>query len=208
MGFGSKGKAACEGGEAGSRPGGEQAPAGYRPTKSRAGRGCSPSDAAPAHRPSAVFANAHSSSLPLPGHLSQPAGSRNGLGRPRVALNGQVGSWVRQTCPSLPSAWEQPLSSGLHLFQPPGGVPGTQPLLPNSMDPTRQQGQRAGWAAQGLGSGRGSFSLLLPLSLTAHLLSHAGHPNMGGSMQRMNPPRGMGPMGPGPQVTLCVHPFP
>ncbi|TKC39836.1 hypothetical protein EI555_007461, partial [Monodon monoceros] len=54
----------------------------------------------------------------------------------------------------------------LRLFQPPGGVPGTQPLLPNSMDPTRQQ----------------------------------GHPNMGGSMQRMNPPRGMGPMGPGPQT--------
>ncbi|KAB0402558.1 hypothetical protein E2I00_002591 [Balaenoptera physalus] len=27
-----------------------------------------------------------------------------------------------------------------------------------------------------------------------------GHPNMGGSMQRMNPPRGMGPMGPGPQT--------
>ncbi|ERE83017.1 single-stranded DNA-binding protein 3 [Cricetulus griseus] len=50
-------------------------------------------------------------------------------------------------------------------YWPPGGVPGTQPLLPNSMDPTRQQ----------------------------------GHPNMGGSMQRMNPPRGMGPMGPGPQ---------
>uniref|UniRef100_A0A669PAM1 Single stranded DNA binding protein 3 n=2 Tax=Sauria TaxID=32561 RepID=A0A669PAM1_PHACC len=49
--------------------------------------------------------------------------------------------------------------------QPPGAVPGTQPLLPNSMDPTRQQ----------------------------------GHPNMGGPMQRMNPPRGMGPMGPGPQ---------
>uniref|UniRef100_A0A6I8NWV1 Single stranded DNA binding protein 3 n=1 Tax=Ornithorhynchus anatinus TaxID=9258 RepID=A0A6I8NWV1_ORNAN len=49
--------------------------------------------------------------------------------------------------------------------QPPGTVPGTQPLLPNSMDPTRQQ----------------------------------GHPNMAGSMQRMNPPRGMGPMGPGPQ---------
>uniref|UniRef100_A0A2I2YMM5 Single stranded DNA binding protein 3 n=1 Tax=Gorilla gorilla gorilla TaxID=9595 RepID=A0A2I2YMM5_GORGO len=46
-----------------------------------------------------------------------------------------------------------------------GGVPGTQPLLPNSMDPTRQQ----------------------------------GHPHMGGSMQRMNPPRGMGPMGPSPQ---------
>uniref|UniRef100_A0A8D1FCM5 Single stranded DNA binding protein 3 n=1 Tax=Sus scrofa TaxID=9823 RepID=A0A8D1FCM5_PIG len=40
---------------------------------------------------------------------------------------------------------------------------------------------------------------LLLLALTAHPLSHAGHPNMGGSMQRMNPPRGMGPMGPGPQ---------
>ncbi|CAJ0947234.1 unnamed protein product [Ranitomeya imitator] len=50
------------------------------------------------------------------------------------------------------------------LLQPPGGVPGSQPLLPNSMDPTRQ-----------------------------------GHPGMGGPMQRMNPPRPMGPMGPGPQ---------
>ncbi|KAM9326754.1 single-stranded DNA-binding protein 3 isoform 19-T19 [Gastrophryne carolinensis] len=50
------------------------------------------------------------------------------------------------------------------FFQPPGGVPGSQPLLPNSMDPTRQ-----------------------------------GHPGMGGPMQRMNPPRPMGPMGPGPQ---------
>uniref|UniRef100_A0A6I8Q5D0 Single stranded DNA binding protein 3 n=1 Tax=Xenopus tropicalis TaxID=8364 RepID=A0A6I8Q5D0_XENTR len=48
--------------------------------------------------------------------------------------------------------------------QPPGSVPGSQPLLPNSMDPTRQ-----------------------------------GHPGMGGPMQRMNPPRSMGPMGPGPQ---------
>uniref|UniRef100_A0A8C9S769 Single stranded DNA binding protein 3a n=1 Tax=Scleropages formosus TaxID=113540 RepID=A0A8C9S769_SCLFO len=47
---------------------------------------------------------------------------------------------------------------------PPGGVPGGQPLLPGSMDHTRQQ----------------------------------GHPNLG-PMQRMNPPRGMGPMGPGPQ---------
>ncbi|XP_071397664.1 single-stranded DNA-binding protein 4 isoform X14 [Centroberyx affinis] len=45
--------------------------------------------------------------------------------------------------------------------QPPGGIPGSQPLLPNSLDPTRPQ----------------------------------GHPNMGGPM-RMNPPRGMGGMGP------------
>uniref|UniRef100_A0A673LQQ4 Single-stranded DNA-binding protein 3-like n=1 Tax=Sinocyclocheilus rhinocerous TaxID=307959 RepID=A0A673LQQ4_9TELE len=45
--------------------------------------------------------------------------------------------------------------------QPPVGVPGSQPLQPNSLDPTRPQ----------------------------------GHPNMGGPM-RMNPPRGMGGMGP------------
>ncbi|KAJ8357558.1 hypothetical protein SKAU_G00203520 [Synaphobranchus kaupii] len=47
--------------------------------------------------------------------------------------------------------------------QPPGGVPGGQPLLPNTMDHARQQ----------------------------------GHPNLGGPMQRMNPPRGMGPHGTG-----------
>uniref|UniRef100_A0A8C7W1G6 Single stranded DNA binding protein 4 n=1 Tax=Oncorhynchus mykiss TaxID=8022 RepID=A0A8C7W1G6_ONCMY len=49
--------------------------------------------------------------------------------------------------------------------QPPVGVPGSQPLLPNSLDPTRPQ----------------------------------GHPNMGGPM-RMNPPRGMGGMGPQVQM--------
>uniref|UniRef100_A0A8C9L9Y5 Single stranded DNA binding protein 4 n=1 Tax=Pavo cristatus TaxID=9049 RepID=A0A8C9L9Y5_PAVCR len=46
---------------------------------------------------------------------------------------------------------------------PPVGVPGSQPLLPNTMDPAAR--------AQ-------------------------GHPNMGGPMQRMNPPRGMGGMAP------------
>uniref|UniRef100_A0A8C5H391 Single-stranded DNA-binding protein 3-like n=1 Tax=Gouania willdenowi TaxID=441366 RepID=A0A8C5H391_GOUWI len=45
--------------------------------------------------------------------------------------------------------------------QPPGSIPGSQPLLTNSLDPTRPQ----------------------------------GHPNMAGPM-RMNPPRGMGGMGP------------
>ncbi|KAM9262847.1 single-stranded DNA-binding protein 2 isoform 2-T2 [Morus bassanus] len=48
------------------------------------------------------------------------------------------------------------------FFQALGGVPGSQPLLPSGMDPTRQQ----------------------------------GHPNMGGPMQRMTPPRGMVPLGP------------
>lgn len=31
-------------------------------------------------------------------------------------------------------------------FQPPGGIPGSQPLLPNSLDPTRPQGEATeGW---------------------------------------------------------------
>uniref|UniRef100_A0A8C2YBI4 Single stranded DNA binding protein 4 n=1 Tax=Coturnix japonica TaxID=93934 RepID=A0A8C2YBI4_COTJA len=51
----------------------------------------------------------------------------------------------------------------LHPPPPPVGVPGSQPLLPNAMDPAAR--------AQ-------------------------GHPNMGGPMQRMNPPRGMGGMAP------------
>ncbi|RXM29089.1 Single-stranded DNA-binding protein 3 [Acipenser ruthenus] len=71
---------------------------------------------------------------------------------------------------SQPSPHAQPPPHNPNMMgphsQPPGGIPGAQPLLPNTMDPTRQQ----------------------------------GHPNMGGPMQRMNPPRGMGPMGPGPQI--------
>uniref|UniRef100_A0A673WFH2 Single stranded DNA binding protein 4 n=1 Tax=Salmo trutta TaxID=8032 RepID=A0A673WFH2_SALTR len=55
--------------------------------------------------------------------------------------------------------------------QPPVGVPGSQPLLPNSLDPTRPQ----------------------------------GHPNMGGPM-RMNPPRGMGGMGPQVQTDTITPP--
>uniref|UniRef100_A0A670J4R3 Single stranded DNA binding protein 2 n=1 Tax=Podarcis muralis TaxID=64176 RepID=A0A670J4R3_PODMU len=50
-----------------------------------------------------------------------------------------------------------------------GGVPGSQPLLPSGMDPTRQQ----------------------------------GHPNMGGPMQRMTPPRGMVPLGPQVYCLCC-----
>ncbi|ELK06184.1 Single-stranded DNA-binding protein 3 [Pteropus alecto] len=94
----------------------------------------------------------------LPGSIFPPLGTGSFL-----LLKPPLFSLQDQECPSpgpnklvSPSPWHTP----------PGGVPGTQPLLPNSMDPTRQQ----------------------------------GHPNMGGSMQRMNPPRGMGPMGPGPQT--------
>uniref|UniRef100_A0A8C2TLV0 Single stranded DNA binding protein 4 n=1 Tax=Coturnix japonica TaxID=93934 RepID=A0A8C2TLV0_COTJA len=57
-----------------------------------------------------------------------------------------------------------PMAPGFFQVQyPPVGVPGSQPLLPNAMDPAAR--------AQ-------------------------GHPNMGGPMQRMNPPRGMGGMAP------------
>uniref|UniRef100_A0A665T6J8 Si:ch211-130m23.3 n=1 Tax=Echeneis naucrates TaxID=173247 RepID=A0A665T6J8_ECHNA len=51
-----------------------------------------------------------------------------------------------------------------------GGVPGSQPMLPSGMDPTRQQ----------------------------------GHPNMGGPMQRMTPPRGMVPLGPQVRSTMIL----
>uniref|UniRef100_A0A674PQ37 Single stranded DNA binding protein 2a n=1 Tax=Takifugu rubripes TaxID=31033 RepID=A0A674PQ37_TAKRU len=51
-----------------------------------------------------------------------------------------------------------------------GGVPGSQPMLPSGIDPTRQQ----------------------------------GHPNMGGPMQRMTPPRGMVPLGPQVTEPVCV----
>lgn len=88
-----------------------------------------------------------------------------------MALAGQVGSWDRQACPPLSSRLGSSSQLLFCLFQPPGGVPGTQPLLPNSMDPTRQQG-REGWVGRwGAGSRRGSSLYCLPLPLTAHLLS-------------------------------------
>lgn len=66
------------------------------------------------------------------------------------------------------------------------------------------------------GAFRNSFTGLFPLLLVyfsvilcnifLSVLS-LGHPNMGGPMQRMNPPRGMGPMGPGPQVKTWADHF-
>ncbi|XP_054162763.1 single-stranded DNA-binding protein 3-like isoform X3 [Oppia nitens] len=62
-------------------------------------------------------------------------------------------------------------------FNPPGGVPG-QPMMPNSMDPTRQGG---------VGGGDGDFVGWQP-----------GPPGMSPMNPRMNPPRGqpLGPMNP------------
>ena len=79
--------------------------------------------------------------LPAPWGTLQPSGSRSGLRETLSGPNGQVGRWGRQVHPPVPPLQGAALSCILHLFQPPGGVPGTQPLLPNSMDPTRQQGR-------------------------------------------------------------------
>ncbi|XP_064353694.1 single-stranded DNA-binding protein 4 isoform X2 [Dromaius novaehollandiae] len=86
----------------------------------------------------------HNPSAPMMGPHSQPFMSPRYPGGPRPALR-------------MPN-------------QPPVGVPGSQPLLPNAMDP----GARS-----------------------------QGHPNMGGPMQRMNPPRGMAAMA--PQVSRGGH---
>ncbi|XP_042198534.1 single-stranded DNA-binding protein 4 isoform X2 [Callorhinchus milii] len=90
----------------------------------------------PGSQPSPHTQPPHNPNNPIMGPHSQPFMSPRYPGGPRASLR---------------------MSS-----QPPVGVPGSQALLPNAMDPTRQQ----------------------------------GHPNMGGPMQRVTPPRGMGSMPP------------
>lgn len=66
-------------------------------------------------------------------------------GPPQLAemVSGRLGGEQgRQMC-LLPPALEAVTQAVSCLSQPPGGVPGTQPLLPNSMDPTRQQGRES-----------------------------------------------------------------
>lgn len=75
------------------------------------------------------------------------------------------------------------------LSQPPGGGPGPHPMLPN-MDPNRPQG-----------ADESRSFMFLCFSVTyCVLFPSEGHPNLG-PMQRMSGPRGMGPMGPGPQAS-------
>lgn len=127
-----------------------------------------------------------------------------------MALTGQVGDGAGRRVSLCPLAWGaatqfvSPVSFSLREE-----FLGHSHCCPIPWIPHDNKVERAGWAARAWGVRRSSSSLsYLPLPLTAHLLAHAGHPNMGGSMQRMNPPRGMGPMGPGPQVSLGVRPFP
>ncbi len=99
--------------------------------------------------------------------------------------------------------------------QPPGSIPGSQPLLPNSLDPTRPQGidKTCGVISERLHFAEQCHSGFWKRAFSPHLWDSywskqcccsnklhsacftTGHPNMGGPM-RMNPPRGMGGMGP------------
>lgn len=58
----------------------------------------------------------------------------------------------------------------LVLSQPPGGIPGSQPLLPNSLDPTRPQG-RTGTAVvvTGLSCDAISWNMLILYSRTSEI---------------------------------------
>lgn len=109
----------------------------------------------------------------------------------------------------------------LHLFQPPGGVPGTQPLLPNSMDPTRQQGRGhrvGGWVDGGVGRGPSSPTVclsFLPLRLSpplSHRSPQHGRINAENEPSSRNGAHGARPTGNQPPVCLsislaiCMHP--
>lgn len=135
--------------------------------------------------------------------------------------DGQVGRWGRQVLPPVPPPWGAALSCVLYLFQPPGGVPGTQPLLPNSMDPTRQQGRggRVGrWRMGGVGRGSSSPTVclsFLPLTLTpplSHRSPQHGRINAENEPSSRNGAHGARPTGNQPPVCLsislavCMHP--
>lgn len=143
---------------------------------------------------------------PKPPPLLQPFMSPRYPGGPRPPL--RMPNQVRRSLPGAPSpkkrgAAPPPQHPDVLLppfLQPPVGVPGSQPLLPNAMDPAaRSQGE---WGVPaplpapqpgvwGVGGGCVGVSQLPRPSPIC-----AGHPGMGGPMQRMNPPRGMAGMGP------------
>ncbi|XP_078656803.1 single-stranded DNA-binding protein 3-like isoform X11 [Branchiostoma floridae x Branchiostoma belcheri] len=73
--------------------------------------------------------------------------------------------------------------------QPPGGVPGAQPLLPNTMDPTRQQPQ-------------GHPSMPGPMQRMNHPRGMPMNPNYGGPVGMRPPPNSMGPGGLPPGMNM------
>uniref|UniRef100_A0A3B5AJ87 Single-stranded DNA-binding protein 3-like n=1 Tax=Stegastes partitus TaxID=144197 RepID=A0A3B5AJ87_9TELE len=83
--------------------------------------------------------------------------------------------------------------------QPPGGIPGSQPLLPNSLDPTRPQGH------PNMG---GPMRMNPPRGMAMGPQNYGGMrppPNsMGGPMPGMNGPGGRGPW-PGPNANSIAY---
>ncbi|KAJ4943338.1 hypothetical protein JOQ06_005841 [Pogonophryne albipinna] len=110
------------------------------------------------HREGCMVGRGPPGSQPSPHAQPPPHNPSNPMMGPHGQEAGQAASTVPFMSPRYPGG---PRPSLRMPNQPPGSIPGSQPLLPNSLDPTRPQ----------------------------------GHPNMGGPM-RMNPPRGMGGMGP------------
>lgn len=152
--------------------------------------------------------------LPAPWGTLQPSGSRSGLRETLSGPNGRVGA------PPCAPPWGAALSCILYFFQPPGGVPGTQPLLPNSMDPTRQQGRggRVGpWRMGGVGRGSSSPTVclsFLPLTLTpplSHRSPQHGRINAENEPSSRNGAHGARPTGNQPPVcpsislAICMH---
>uniref|UniRef100_A0A674DF78 Single stranded DNA binding protein 4 n=1 Tax=Salmo trutta TaxID=8032 RepID=A0A674DF78_SALTR len=92
--------------------------------------------------------------------------------------------------------------------QPPGGIPGSQPLLPNSMDPTRPQGRVCGCVCVCVCPARTLFMLTLCVAslcgLMCYCLSPPDSNNSSENIYTMMNPIGPGgnrpnfPMGPGP----------
>lgn len=110
------------------------------------------------------------------------------------------GAGTGRHVPLCPPDWGAALSSYFVSFSLREEFLGHSHCCPIPWTPHDNKVERDGLAAgaQGVGGAPPSTACLCHSPLTC---SPAGHPNMGGSMQRMNPPRGMGPMGPGPQVT-------
>uniref|UniRef100_A0AAZ3P0I8 LisH domain-containing protein n=1 Tax=Oncorhynchus tshawytscha TaxID=74940 RepID=A0AAZ3P0I8_ONCTS len=95
-------------------------------------------------------------------HSSEAKAFHDYVSQPVIVVVSEAKWPLSRGCPFMSPRYPGGPRPSLRMpNQPPVGVPGSQPLLPNSLDPTRPQ----------------------------------GHPNMGGPM-RMNPPRGMGGMGP------------
>lgn len=144
-------------------------------------------------------ADASSRCLPLLGLAPSPSRQvREAVSGPRRVAEG----WGRQA--HLPPSPSHSVRLS-RLFQPPGGVPGTQPLLPNSMDPTRQQGRGLGGAACGVGS----LSCLPPPPSSPTLLCRSPQHGRINAENEPSPRHGAhGARPTGNHLSVCPSPWP